>query len=140
LLPMSTDQARITGTILVVDDDEAILQTIKTILSECGHTVLTARDGTKGLAAAEQTSPDLILMDVVMPEMDGYETTRRLRERPHLKNVPVIFLSGRSTGEDAGRSFAHGGLTFVRKPFSTQQLTDLVALTLQSLDESGETG
>ncbi len=77
--------------------------------------------------------PNLVLMDITMPDGDGYDTTQRLKQIPQLKHVPVIFLTGRSPQEDGGRSFHAGGLTYVKKPFGAKQLQDLVDLALQSV-------
>ena len=89
--------------------------------------------GSEAVRTASDLKPDLIVMDITMPEMDGYEATARIKEDPALKETPVIFLTGKSVEEDAGRAFAQGGLTFVCKPFSNQQIRDLVNLTLDSL-------
>ena len=129
---MNSDNHSKPARILVVDDDESVRLVIAAVLSRSGYTVSVAENGREGLEQAEKTVPDLILMDISMPEMDGYEATRHLKQHPDLNHVPVVFLSGRSVSEDRGRSFAHGGLTYLKKPFHPQQLKDLVVLTLDS--------
>ena len=119
--------------ILVVDDDVAITELIKSILTKEGYFVFTANNGVEGLKVAEEKKPNLIFMDITMPEQDGYETTELIKKNPELKDVPVIFLSGKSESEDGGRAFAKGGASFIRKPFNNQQLKDLVNLILDTV-------
>jgi CheY-like chemotaxis protein len=121
------------GTVLVIDDDEAITGLIKAVLSRDRFQVCIANSGTQGIQMAREVKPNLILMDITMPDMDGYEATRQLKADPALQAIPVIFLTGKSASEDGGRAFATGGLTYMRKPFSNQQLRDLVMLAMQSL-------
>lgn len=129
---MADGPSKKTPVVLVVDDEDAITGLVTMILAREGYTVHAAGNGVDGVAMACQVRPDLILMDITMPDMDGYEATRHIKQDPVLGNIPVIFLSGRSAAEDGGRSFATGGLTFMRKPFTALQLKDLVALTLLS--------
>lgn len=117
--------------ILVVDDDPAISGLIVAILGKEGYDVTVANNGAVGVDLAAKEHPKLILMDITMPDMDGYEATRQIKATPALKDTPVIFLTGRSASEDGGRAFGSGGLTFMRKPFTAQQLKDLVALAVQ---------
>jgi CheY-like chemotaxis protein len=121
------------GTVLVIDDDEAITGLIKAVLTRDRFQVCVANSGTQGIQMARDVKPNLILMDITMPDMDGYEATRQLKADPVLQSIPVIFLTGKSASEDGGRAFATGGLTYMRKPFSNQQLRDLVMLAMQSL-------
>jgi CheY-like chemotaxis protein len=127
------DSTRAGARILVVDDDPAIGGLIAAILGKDGYTVLVAKSGSEGLSMATAEHPHLILMDITMPDMDGYEATQKLKATPGMKDIPVIFLTGRSASEDGGRAFGSGGLTFMRKPFTAQQLRDLVSLAVQSL-------
>ncbi len=131
---MSSDISSKAGTVLVVDDEEAVTGVIKAVLSKEGYQIHLAHDGLEGVRMAEQVRPDLIIMDITMPGMDGYEATEKLKQIPALANVPIIFLTGKSASEDGGLAFAKGGVSFVRKPFSGKQLRDLVALAMQSLD------
>ena len=119
--------------ILVIDDDATITDLLTRVLTADGYTVVTAADGTSGLQLAEQHRPDLIIMDITMPDMDGYQATTRLKENPTLADVPVVFLSGKSPAEDGGRSFATGAITFLRKPLRIQQIRDIVRLALESM-------
>ncbi|HVP06525.1 MAG TPA: response regulator [Candidatus Acidoferrum sp.] len=120
-------------TILVVDDEDAITGLMSAILTKEGYTVHIAGNGVDGVASASQCKPDIIFMDITMPDMDGYQATSQIKQNPALKDIPIIFLSGKSASEDGGRSFATGGLTYMRKPFTSQQLRDMVTLTLMSI-------
>jgi CheY-like chemotaxis protein len=131
---MGLETSSKTGIILVIDDEEAVTGVIQAVLSREGYRVHLAHDGAEGVKLASQVQPDLIIMDITMPGMDGYEATERLKQDPKLADVPIIFLTGKSASEDGGRAFAKGGVSYVRKPFTSQQLRDLVALAMQSLD------
>lgn len=120
------------GTVLVIDDDSLMTDLIKEILSDDGHEVHIANDGHTGVSMAEQLVPDLVLMDIAMPGLDGYEATKMIKKIPALSTIPIVFLTGRSAAEDAGRAFANGGATYVQKPFTCQQIKDLVRLALTS--------
>ncbi len=120
-------------TILVIDDEDAITGLMMAILTKEGYTVNIAGNGVDGVASASQCKPDIIFMDITMPDMDGYQATSQIKQNPALRDVPIIFLSGKSASEDGGRSFATGGTTYMRKPFTSQQLRDMVALTLMSI-------
>jgi CheY-like chemotaxis protein len=130
---MANNTTKKTAVVLVIDDEETITGLVRMILGKEGYTVHAASNGLDGVTAASQIRPNLILMDITMPDIDGYEATRQIKEIPSLKNVPVIFLSGKSASEDGGRAFATGGLTYMRKPFTAQQLKDLVTLALLSV-------
>ncbi|KAA3636713.1 MAG: response regulator [Calditrichaeota bacterium] len=119
--------------ILVIDDDTTIVDLIKSILTKEGYPVFTANNGKDGLVKAGEIQPDLILMDITMPDMDGYQATEEIKKNPKLTDVPVVFLTGKSASEDGGKAFATGGAGYVRKPFNNQQLRDLVNLIMSSL-------
>jgi len=121
------------ASILVIDDDEAITGLISAILTKDGYKVLIASSGVDGVKMAKEAKPHLIFMDITMPDMDGYETTQQIKADKSLQNIPVIFLTGKSASEDGGRAFATGGLTYMRKPFTAQQLRDIVSLAIQAL-------
>ncbi len=118
--------------ILIVDDDEGVVMLISRVLSRDGFEVLTAANGRQALDVAETTPPDLVIMDITMPEMDGYTATTLLKQKPGLRDLPVIYLSGLTAEEDAGRAFASGGSLLLRKPFNINNLKDIVRLSLTS--------
>ncbi len=103
--------------ILVVDDDPAMLRSMGAILEERGFEVLSSSSGEGALARLETLRPDLILLDIGMPGMDGYEVCRRVRDDRELGDVPVVFVSAHSGEQDRRRAFAAGGSGFISKPF-----------------------
>lgn len=127
---MQDDDKRTRGSILVVDDEAVITEVLDTLLDKQGYDVTVATDGASAIEKAEQVNPDLIVMDIAMPCLDGYETTAQIRSNPSLKDIPVIFLSGRPPTEDGGRAFKSGGSMYLKKPFSNNQLLMIVDLAL----------
>jgi len=125
------------ATILVVDDEETIADLIQKILTKEGYRVEAVYSGADAVRKAGELRPHLIIMDIAMPDMDGYEATGQIKELPELKEVPIIFLTGKSAREDGGRAFAQGATAYVRKPFTHDQIRDLVCLTLQSVFRTG---
>jgi two-component system sensor histidine kinase/response regulator len=101
--------------ILIVDDQPANVQVLASVLSD-EHDVFFAVSGEKALALFDDCRPDLVLLDVVMPGMDGFEVCRRLKERPHGASVPVIFVTARGEVEDETRGFEAGGVDYIPKP------------------------
>ena len=95
-------------TVLVADDDEDILQLVSFRLERAGYTVVTAADGPEALAAARQHQPDLAVLDVMMPGLNGYEVTRQLRADPATAAIPVILLTARVQEADVSRGFEAG--------------------------------
>ena len=108
--------------ILAADDDEDILQLVVFRLERSGYTVLQARDGEEALALAVAERPDLAVLDVMMPKMDGFEVTRRLRAEEATKSMPIILLTARAQDADVQRGFDAGADDYLRKPFSPQEL------------------
>jgi len=108
--------------IMVVDDQPFNLQLMEEVLSSQGYGVRSFPLGRLALAAAAQKPPDLILLDVSMPEMDGYEVCRRLRSDAALSNIPVIFLSALGATEDKVAAFKSGGFDYVTKPFEAAEV------------------
>ena len=121
------------GTILVVDDEEVIVDLLRSILEREGYRVHCGRSGREAVDIAMKVHPDLIIMDIVMPDLDGYGATEFIKQNPTMQHVPVIFLTGRSAEEDGGKAFATGATSFIRKPFKQRQITDLVRLTMMSV-------
>ena len=109
-------------TILIVDDVDANVLLIKLLISKAGYKTLTAYNGKDALAIAEKQKPDLILLDIMMPIMDGHEVARRLRESPDYSDVPIIFLSALNSTEDIVEGFRLGAADYVSKPFNKEEL------------------
>jgi DNA-binding response OmpR family regulator len=108
--------------VLVADDDPDILDLVTFRLDRAGYEVVQARDGQEALEAALERTPDLCVLDVMMPRLDGYEVTRRLREDSATKSVPIILLTARAQEADVQRGFESGATDYVKKPFSPQEL------------------
>ncbi len=110
------------ATILLVDDTPTNLHLLTQLLSRAGYRVRAVNSGQRALEAAQASPPDLIMLDVMMPEMDGYETCRRLKTSPDLQDIPVIFISALDTVEDKVRAFETGGVDYVTKPFEEAEI------------------
>ncbi len=108
--------------ILIVDDVPENLQVLASYLSSVGYGVLPASSGPKALNFAQARLPDLILLDVSMPEMDGFEVCRCLKNMPELSSIPVIFITARTDTGDVVRGFEVGGIDYVTKPFNPTEL------------------
>lgn len=119
--------------ILVIDDDQTIRDVISKTLNDEGWKVIFADSGESALELFRTIIPDLILVDVGLPGLNGYETISRLKKLPRMKQMPIIFLSGQSKEEDQGRSFACGGHLYLKKPFSVNELRSIVRLSLDSV-------
>ncbi|HTV77155.1 MAG TPA: response regulator [Steroidobacteraceae bacterium] len=109
-------------TVLVVDDTPETLGFLTDTLDHAGFTVLIATDGESALALVEQITPDLVLMDAVMPGLDGFETCRRLKGEKLLSHLPVIFMTGLSETEHIVQGLAAGGVDYVTKPIVIDEL------------------
>ncbi len=108
--------------ILYVDDDALLRRIVTDRLSVRGYEMCVAVDGEEGLAVARQEKPDVIISDVVMPKMDGFELCRRLREDPELSKVPIILLTSRSQSADKIRGLDLGADDYLTKPFDPEEL------------------
>jgi DNA-binding response OmpR family regulator len=116
--------------VLVADDDPDILALVRFRLERDGYEVLSAPDGEAALDLALARTPDLALLDVMMPRLDGYEVTRRLREHGPTTTIPIILLTARVQEPDVERGFEAGADDYVTKPFSPQALGDRVQAAL----------
>ena len=111
-----------TGTILVVDDQAANVRVVSTLLGRVGYTVIAAHSGEEALAAVRERTPDLILLDMMMPGMDGFELFAALREIDALRKVPVVFLTAAQDRDLLLRAFDAGAVDYVTKPFMPEEL------------------
>ena len=121
--------------ILIVDDTPANIQMLMAILKEQGYQLSAATNGRQALAAIEKVRPDLVLMDVMMPEMDGYEACRQIKASADWRDLPIIFLTSKTDTADVVRGFELGAVDYVGKPFNAHELIARVSthLTLQRL-------
>jgi DNA-binding response OmpR family regulator len=106
-------------TVLVVDDDELIRKLVDTYLGGCGYRVLCAANGADGLEQVRLHLPDVVLLDVTLPGMDGWETCRRIRE---FSDVPILMLSARAQLSDREKGFASGADDYITKPMSLKDM------------------
>jgi DNA-binding response OmpR family regulator len=112
--------------ILLVDDEPNIVMSLEFLMRKNGYQVGIARNGTEALAAISQTPYDLVLLDVMMPDVDGYQVCRQLRQRPDRAATKVIFLSAKSQPADVQKGYDAGADLYIPKPFSTRQLMQKV--------------
>jgi two-component system cell cycle response regulator DivK len=111
-----------TKRILVVEDQEDNLQILRDLLTSEGYQIVEAQDGEQGVRAAAAERPDLILMDIQLPLLDGYEATRRIKADPALRAIPIIVVTSYSLSGDEAKARAAGCDDFVPKPYSRRQL------------------
>lgn len=112
--------------ILIVDDDPSIVMTLEYILKKENFEVFIARNGEEALDIAEETIPDVILLDIVMPKVDGYQVLQFLKESPKLEDIKVMFLSEKNKASDIELGLQLGANKYITKPFSTKKLVSEV--------------
>ncbi len=112
--------------VLVVDDMPRNLQILSTILDNEGYDITFANNGRQAIEVANSASPDLILLDVMMPEMDGFEACKILKSTEKTKDIPIIFITGRSQSEDIIEGFKAGAVDYVTKPFNTIEMVSRI--------------
>lgn len=108
--------------ILIVDDNSENRKVLGNLLTQNGYEVGSASDGFKALKFIENKIPDLILLDVMMPGMDGFKVCKKLKENPFTNNIPIIFLTAKTNTEDIVKGFKLGGVDYVSKPFNSEEL------------------
>ncbi|HEY9601102.1 MAG TPA: response regulator [Allocoleopsis sp.] len=116
--------------VLVIDDEEILRESILNILKTRGLSTIEARDGRSGVLLAKQFVPDLILCDVRMPEFDGYEVLKALRQEPTTAAIPLIFLTADAIAKVMHQGQQLGANGYLTKPFSTAELLDTIATHL----------
>ncbi len=119
--------------ILVVDDEPEITDIVKAFLTNAGYQVEVENSPVNAVEAVKSFKPDLILLDIMMPFMDGYEVCSAIKSNSDFSSVPVLFLTGKDAGDDDGRSFESGGDLFIKKPFSCERLLEMVKMVLISV-------
>ncbi len=125
--------------ILIVDDEPNIVTSLEFLMRENSYEVRVARDGEEALRRAESFLPDLILLDVMMPQRSGFEVCRKIRENPALRDVKIVMLTAKGRDVEKDRGLNLGANAYVTKPFSTKELMNTVhALLAES--EARDTG
>ncbi len=117
-----TGGATMTKTILVVEDQEDNRQILQDLLASAGFRMIEAHDGQQALTVARSERPDLILMDIQLPIVDGYEATRNIKRDPELRHIPVIAVTSYALSGDEKKALEAGCNAYVAKPFSTRYL------------------
>ena len=124
--------------VLVVEDDDAVRDLVVTTLTGDGHTIITAQDGLEALAIIETCIPDAIVLDVHMPNMNGFEVLNSLRRTPETEAVPILMLTARATLADVERAKGLGATDFIAKPFAPRVLLRHLDRLLNPRDETEE--
>jgi DNA-binding response OmpR family regulator len=122
--------------VLAIDDENDVLLIIKSALHGEGYDVITANNGYDGLALAEDGSPDLILLDIMMPEMDGFEVLKQLKENEKTARIPIIILTGMSSKEKIREALDKGTDYYIIKPFDYQDLVSKVKIAIDDAQAS----
>jgi DNA-binding response OmpR family regulator len=112
--------------VLVVDDDAPIRLLCRVTLEAEGMEVIEAADGTDGLEKARSASPDVVLLDVMLPKLDGWRVAEALLEDPQTGEIPIVFLTARAELRDQARGLELGGIDYITKPFNPVELADLI--------------
>jgi len=112
--------------VLVVEDEPNIVLSLEFLMKQAGYTVRVADDGEKALKAVEDSPPDLILLDVMIPKRDGYDVCQTIRSNPDWKGIYIIMLTAKGREAEKEKGLALGADEYITKPFSTRELTDRV--------------
>ncbi|MGD9496112.1 MAG: response regulator transcription factor [Armatimonadota bacterium] len=123
--------------ILVVDDERHIVRLVEVNLARAGYEVDTAYDGIEALEKVKSGHPDMIVLDVMMPRMDGFEVLKRLQADPETQDIPVIMLTAKAQDADIFRGWSSGVSSYLTKPFNPRELLTFVERIFQSLEEGG---
>lgn len=130
-LQNNTDKNTRIPTLLIVDDNPNNIQLVKAILSLRGYRLLIAKTGMEALEAVNVTLPDLIILDIMMPGMDGFEVCRHLKNDPTTRDIPIVFLTAKSHIDDIMKGFELGAVDYITKPFSANELLARVEIHLK---------
>ena len=117
--------------ILVVEDEPHIIKLISFILKSSGYDVIEAEIGAAGLKKAKTEKPDMIILDVMMPKMDGFEVAKKLKADPATRNIPILMLSSKAQFEDKMKGIDSGATDYITKPFDKQELLEKVRECLE---------
>ncbi len=120
--------------LLLIDDDPNLVLLVKDYLEYQGYTVMTAENGQEALQVLEQAQPDLIICDVMMPEMDGYAFVKHIRSNPTTSWMPVLFLSAKGQSQDRIKGLSTGADVYMVKPFEAEELSAQIEASLNQAD------
>jgi twitching motility two-component system response regulator PilH len=119
--------------ILIVDDSPSQLMGIRRIVEKLGHEALTAEDGAAGVEVAKREIPDLILMDVVMPNLNGFQATRTISREPTTKHIPIVLVTTKDQDTDRVWGMRQGAKAYLTKPFSEAELSETITKYVSGL-------
>lgn len=122
--------------ILIVDDSPSQLFGIQRLVEKIGHESLTAEDGASGVALAKQAQPDLVLMDVVMPNLNGFQATRQLNREPSTQHIPVVLVTTKDQDTDRMWGLRQGAKAYLTKPFGEAELAEVIDRLLPAVEAS----
>jgi DNA-binding response OmpR family regulator len=117
--------------ILVVDDDPYILMSLEFLMKKNGYEVMVARNGTEALEILNTAIPDVVLLDIMMPDVNGYDICAHIKNSTTLKNSKVIFMSAKTKDSDIKKGYKVGASLYIKKPFSTRELVKDIKALLQ---------
>lgn len=120
-----------TGAILVIEDQQAVRENIAELLELAGHRVLQAENGIEGIRMAKSHLPDLVLCDIMMPELDGYGVAEVLGRQPETSNIPLVFLTAKADAADFRKGLAKGAVDYISKPFESHELLETIEMRLK---------
>ncbi len=126
--------------VLIIEDEKEILELVKLYIEKGGYRVVTATNGTEGLKAVKTERPDLIILDLMLPEVDGLEVCKRIRNAPETATLPIIMLTAKAEEFDTVIGLELGADDYVTKPFSPKALVSRVKALLRRVDQSREEG
>jgi two-component system, OmpR family, alkaline phosphatase synthesis response regulator PhoP len=121
--------------ILVVDDERHIVRLVQVNLERAGYEILTAYDGVEALEKVKSESPDMVVLDVMMPRMDGFEVLKNLQADPRYQDIPVIMLTAKAQDADIFKGWSSGVSSYLTKPFNPRELLVFVERIFQSMNE-----
>lgn len=121
--------------ILVVDDERHIVRLVEVNLARAGYDVVVAYDGVEALEVFAKEKPDMVVLDVMMPRMDGFEVLKKLQADPNSQDVPVIMLTAKAQDADIFRGWSSGVSSYLTKPFNPRELLTFVERIFQSLED-----
>ncbi len=124
-----------TRRILVVDDEPNIALSLNYLMERAGYSVRIAADGEEAIEAVKEAPPDLILLDVNMPKMNGYEVCELVRANPQWKHIPIVMLTAKGRDIEREKGLAVGADEYITKPFSTQEVVEKVRVILEARNE-----
>ncbi|MBW2569249.1 MAG: response regulator [Deltaproteobacteria bacterium] len=123
-------------TILIVDDEQSIVVPLKFLIEQKGYNVITASSGEDAVDKISKFQPDLILLDIIHPGLDGFEICRIVRDNPEWKDIRIIFVTTMARNVDIAKGLAFGADVYITKPFSNSEIIQQIRKLLNSTDES----